>query len=181
MLLVAIANVVLGMAFALLARDRIRADGPFIGPAFLLVLLHAGGVVAPVALYFYTVHGAWAWHYLVDPDKVPGLAIFPLIISHGALVIAGWYGAATLLRNDRGRIALYATAGLGATLLVVALLLAHRLGTSSTYEGFHAGRGANLLDVALGYALIVSMMASAGSAGYVAAEIVRDARRVRAR
>jgi len=181
MLLVAIANVALGLALALLARDRIRADGPFNGPAFLLVLLHAAGVVAPVALYFYSVHPAWSWHYLVDPAKVPGLALFPLVIAHGALVIGGWYGGATLLRNDRGRIGLYILGGLGAVLLVLLLVLSRRLGTSATYADFKAGHGAGLLDVELGYALIVSLMATFGSAGYVAAEIVRDGRRVRAR
>jgi hypothetical protein len=66
-------------------------------------------------------------------------------------------------------------------LLVLLLVLSHRLGTSATYKDFKAGHGAGLLDVELGYALIVSLMATAGSAGYVAAEIVRDGRRVLAR
>jgi hypothetical protein len=181
MVLAAIANVALGMAFALLARDRIRTDGPFAGPSFLLVLLHAGVVVAPVALYFYLLHPAWWWHYLVDPDKVPGLAILPLVLAHGALVIAGWYGAALLLRTDRRPIVFYALGGLGLVFLLVLLLLSHRLGTGATYDEFHRGGGHDLLEVELGYALIVSSMAVIGSAGYVVAELVRDGRRVRAR
>jgi hypothetical protein len=181
MLLAAIANVALGMAFALLARDRIRAEGPFAGPAFLLVLLQAGVVVAPVALYFYALHPAWSWHYLVDPDKVPGLALFPLVLGHGALIVGGWYGAALLLRTDRRHIALYVLGGLAAAFLLGLLLLSHRVGTSATYAEFKAGRGHDLLDVELGFALIVASMAIAGSAGYVVAELVRDGRRVRAR
>jgi hypothetical protein len=181
MLLAAIANVALGMAFALLARDRMRADGPFAGPSFPLVVLHAAGVVAPVALYFYTAHAAWAWHYLLDPDKVPGLAILPLVIGHGALVIGGWYGVALLQRNDRRRYALYGLGGVALAFLVAAIVLSRRLGTAADYAGFHAGRGHDLLEVELGYALIVSLMATAGSAGYVAVELVRDGRRVRSR
>ena len=181
MILAALANVAFGMAFALLARDRIRADGPFLGPPFLLVVLHAAGVIAPISLYFYTVHPAWAWHYLVDPDKVPGLALVPLVVGHGALVIGGWYAGALLLRAERRRILLYALAGLGVVFVVAAVLLGDRLTQSASYRGYHSGNGRNLLDVELGYALIVSLMAIAGSAGYVAVELVRDGRRVRSR
>jgi len=42
---VALVNLLFGIGFALIARDRIKADGPFASPAFPLVVLHAGAVV----------------------------------------------------------------------------------------------------------------------------------------
>jgi hypothetical protein len=180
-LVAALANLVTGIAFALLARDRIRADGPFGGPAFLFVVLHAAVVVAPIGLYFVAVHPAWAWHFAVDPAHVPGLAIIPLVITQAALVIGGWYGAALLIRRDRRRFAIYALIGLLAGFGLAVTLLLDRLTTSATYQAFHAGRGAGFLEVELGWAVITSVMALVGSTGYVALELLRDGRRVRAR
>jgi len=180
-LVAALANLCLGLAFAVLARDRVRADGPFAGPAFLFVVLHAAVVVAPIALYFYAVHPAWAWHYWVDPAHVPGLAIVPLVVGHAGLVIGGWYGGAQLIRHDRRDLALYALGGLALTFVGVTVALAHRLTTSASYEAFHQDHGAGFLQVDLGWAVITSFMATAGSAIYVAIELLRDGRRVRTR
>ena len=181
MLVAALANLAMGMGFALLARDRVRADGPFAGPAFLFVVLHAAVVVAPIALYFYAVHPAWAWHYWVDPAHVPGLALVPLVVAHPALVIGGWYGAAFLLRRDRRDIALYAAAGLGASFVLAVLLLYTRLTTDGTFAQYHKGEGAGFLDVELGWAVITSLMAGTGSTVYVALALLGDGRRVRSR
>src|SRR5689334_8514307 len=76
-LVIALVNLLFGIGFALIARDRLKADGPFASPAFPLVALHAGAVVMPVALYFYSVHPAWAWMYWVDPHKLAGVAVVP--------------------------------------------------------------------------------------------------------
>src|ERR1051325_9357986 len=84
---VALVNLLFGIGFALIARDRIRADGPFAAPAFQLVALHAAAVVAPVALYFYAVHPAWSWMYWVTPGRLAGVAVLPLMVGHATLVI----------------------------------------------------------------------------------------------
>ena len=89
MLIAIFAELALGLAFAVAGRDRVRADGPSTSPAILLVLAHAGIITAPIALYFYVAHPAWTWHYLADPAKVPGLAILPLVIGHGLVVVGG--------------------------------------------------------------------------------------------
>ena len=180
-LVAALANLVTGLAFALLARDRIRADGPFGGPAFVFVVLHAAVVVVPIGLYFVAVHPAWAWHFAVDPAHVPGLAIVPLVVGQAALVVGGWYGGALLLRRDRRRLALYLLAGLVVAFGLSLTLLVDRLTTAATYTAYHAGRGAGFLEVELGWAVITSVMALCGSTGYVALELLRDGRRVRAR
>ncbi len=181
MLVAALANLAMGLGFALLGRERIRADGPFGGPAFLFVVLHSAVVIGPIALYFCAVHPAWVWHYAVDPGHVPGLALVPLVVGSAALVIAGWYGGAFLLRRDRRDIALYVLGGLGVTFALTTLLLYHRLTTDATYAQYHAGEGSGFLDVELGWAVITSLMATAGSGFYVVLELLRDARRVRAR
>jgi hypothetical protein len=181
MLVAALANLAMGLGFSLLARDRIRADGPFGGPAFLFVVLHAAVVIAPVALYFCAVHPAWAWHYGVDPAHVPGLALVPLVVGSAALVIAGWYGGALLLRRDRRDIALYVLGGLAAVFVLTTLLLYPRLTTDATYAQYRRGEGAGFLEVELGWAVITSLMATVGSAIYVVSELLRDGRRVRSR
>jgi len=178
---VALINLLFGIGFALIARDRIRADGPFSAPAFHLVLLHAAAVVAPIALYFYAVHPAWAWMYWVNPDKLAGVAVLPLMVGHAALVIGGWWVASLLLRAGYQG-ALFFIIGLVA-LVVIVLVVAGltRLGTAADYLGWQTHRRTSLFDVQLGWAFVVSLLALFGSAIYIAIELGRDGRRVRAR
>jgi hypothetical protein len=170
-----------GLAFALAGRDRIRADGPFAPPAFLLVLIHVGLVTAPVTLYFYAAHADWSWLYAVDPDDVPGLAIVPLVVGHALVIVGGWYLGAWLVRTDRLNILWYALGGSVAVFLVFFLLTFGRLSTATSYAGYLAGAHGGLMSVELGWALLVSVAASASAAGYVVIEMMRDSRRVRAR
>jgi hypothetical protein len=180
-LVAVVLHLAVGLAFALVARDRVKADGPFSLPAFYLVLMHAGGVVAPIALYFYAVHPAWSWMYAVDPAGVPALAILPLIVGHAVVEIGAFYVGALLVRADKRKPVMYAASGLGVLALIFALIWRARLGIDASYAGFQAGRGRELMEVELGWALVVSLLASAGSIGYVTIELMRDGRRVRAR
>ena len=176
-----LANLVLGLAFAWAGRDRVRADGPFAAPAFLLVLTHVALVTAPVTLYFYVAHPDWSWLYLVDPARVPGLAIVPLVVGHGLLVAGSWYGGALMIRLDRPRVLVWTIAGVGGAFLLCVGLFLPRLVTATTYAGWRAGATGRLMGVELGWALLVSIAATAGAAGYVIVELLRDSRRVRAR
>ena len=178
---VALVNLLFGIGFALIARDRIRADGPFTAPAFQLVSLHAAAIVAPVALYFYAVHPAWSWMYWVNPRKLAGVAILPLMVGHAALVIGGWYGAGMLLRRGHQGALLYGSAAIALTLLVLVVAGLPRLSTATDYPGWRAGQGTSLFAVQLGWAFMVSLLALFGSAIYVAIELGRDGRRVRSR
>jgi hypothetical protein len=178
---VAFINLLAGIAFAWIARDRIRADGPFAPQAFLLVALHAGMIVAPLALYFYLVHPEWAWLYLVDPAKLSGLAVLPLVVGHAGLVGAGWYLAAYLIRTDRKKPLLYTAAGTTLVTLIVIAISFGRLSHAATYPGWQLGAKVGLFDVELGYSVTVGMLGLAGSIAYVAVALVRDRRRVRAR
>jgi hypothetical protein len=170
-----------GIGFALIARDRVRADGPFSSPAFPLVSLHAAAIVMPIALYFYAVHPAWAWMYFFDPAKMSGIAILPLMVGHAALVVAGWYVSCLLLRRGFQIAVLYSGGVIALTLLVLVVSGINRLATAADYRGWVTKTGVGVLSVKVGWAFIVSLLAIALSGVYVAIELNRDGRRVRAR
>jgi hypothetical protein len=174
-------NCWLGLGFALCARERIRADGPFAFPAFHLLATFAGIVLVPITMYLYLAHPAWSWMYLTDPAGVPGLALLPLVVAHAGLPLAGWYVAARLLRSGRERILVYVVAGTPVVLLVATLLCWGRLGKYGSYAAFHEGRALSLMQVKLGYVMIGVMVGLAAAAGYLALELLRDSRRVRSR
>lgn len=174
-------NLLFGIGFALIARDRLKADGPFASPAFHLVALHAAAVVAPIALYFYAVHPAWAWMYWVDPAKLAGVFVVPLMVGHAALVIGGWYISALLIRKGLQGALIYAAGAVALLLLILIAVSIGRLVTAADYAGYPAHKGVSLLKVQLGWAFVVSLLAMFGSAIYVAIELGRDGRRVRAR
>lgn len=142
-----------------------------------------GIVLTPIALYLYVAHPAWSWMYLVDPSNVPGVAVVSLLVAHGGAVLGGWYAGARLVRagKKREQLALYALAA-GAVVVVVAVALAWgRIGRYGTYEEFHDGRALSLTEVKLGYVLVALTLGVAVAAGFVALELMRDSRRVRAR
>ena len=176
---VALLNLLFGIGFALVARDRVRADGPFAAPAFQLVMLHAAAVVAPIALYFYAVHPAWSWMYWVDPKKLAGVAVLPLMVGHAGLVVGGWYLAAIAIRRGFQNAVLYAGGTTALTLLVLFVAGSNRLFYAADFLGWQQQRGISLFAVQLGWAFVVSLLALFGSAVYVAIELGRDGRRVR--
>ncbi len=169
------------MVFALCARDRIRVDGPFSTPAFLLVLAFTGIVLLPTTCYLYLVHSAWSWLYLVDPAKVPGLAVVPILVIHGGMLIGGWYLGARLLRADKPSAVSYLAIGCAVLFVVLVAVFHARVGNYGSYEDFRAGRTFGLLEVKLGYVLLTLFMGIGVAAAFVALELVRDSRRVRAR
>lgn len=178
---VALVNLLFGIGFAVIARERLRADGPFTSPAFPLVAMHAAAVVAPIALYFYAVHPAWSWMYWLDPKKLAGVAVLPLMVGHAGLVIGGWYLSAVLLRRGFMNAVLYVGAALTLALLVLVVAQINRLRTAADYLGWQVHKGVSLFEVQLGWAFMVALLALFGSAVYVAIELRSDGRRVRAR
>lgn len=181
MLVAILVELGLALAFALVARDRIRADGPSAPPAFLLVAAHAAVVTLPVAFYFYAVQPAWTWHYLIDPAKVPALAILPLVVAHGLVVVGGWYLGAHLVRSERRRLHLYLLGAVGLAVVVAVAILFPRLTAASTYRGYQVGAIGRPMSVELGWAVLVATVATIAAAAYVGFELARDGRRVRAR
>lgn len=144
-------------------------------------MLHAAAVVAPVALYFYAVHPAWAWMYWVDPAKLAAVFVLPLMVGHAGLVVGGWYASALLIRKGLQGALMFVAGGVALTLLVLVIVSGNRLATAADYLGYDAKKGVPLFQVQLGWAFVVSLLALFGSAVYVAIELGRDGRRVRAR
>lgn len=174
-------HVGLGLAFALAARGRIRVDGTYASPAFAVTLAHVGLVVVPLAFYFYLVHPDWTWLYWIDPGGIPTLAVVPLVAAHGGLVIAGWHLGAQLVRRDRQRLAVWIVTGIGVALVVGSAIALPRLSAATSYAGYHHGQKKGLMSVELGWAVLVSLLAAAVTAGYTAFELSRDSRRARSR
>jgi 4-amino-4-deoxy-L-arabinose transferase-like glycosyltransferase len=170
-----------GLTLALLARERVRADGPLASPVFPLVLLHAAAVVLPTVTYLYAVHPAWSALYAVDPVAVPGLAAVPLVALHLAALLGGYVAAGRQLRAGRVRVVAGAAGAAWLLAVTLAVALRARLGVAAGYDAFHAGRGRGLLEVELGWALVVTALFTFGSLGYAALEVRRDARRLRPR
>jgi len=144
-------------------------------------VLHAAAVVAPIALYFYAVHPAWAWMYTVDPAKLSSVFVIPLMVGHAGLVVGAWYGSSILIRKGLSGALLYGAGALALFLLVLVVAGMSRLATAADYAGFTQHGGVSLFTVRLGWSFVVSLLAMFGSAIYVAIELGRDGRRVRAR
>ncbi len=181
MLIVALVNVLFGLGFALVARDRVKADGPFATPAFQPVMRPAGASAPPAALYSYPAHAAWAWMYWVDPDKLSGLAVIPLMVGHVGLVFGGWYAGAILIRHNAQGAIFYGGGAIVLVMLILLVLGIDRLATATDFIGYPRGAGISLFKVKLGYIYVFAMLALFGSAIYVSIELGRDGRRVRAR
>ncbi len=150
-------------------------------PAFPLVVLHAAGVVAPIALYFYAVHPAWSWMYGVDPQRLAGVFVVPLMVGHAGLVVGAWYLAAVLIRRGYQGALIYVTGAIALVLMIVLVAKLDRLLTAADYVGWQKQKGVSLFQVRLGWAFVVSLLALFSSAVYVAIGLGRDGRRVRAR
>lgn len=138
-------------------------------------------MVAPVALYFYAVHPAWAWMYWVDPSRLAAVFVLPLMVGHAGLVLGGWYLSSLLVRRGLPGALLYVAGAIA--LLALGLVAANisRLMTAADFPGYRQKTGVSLFNVQLGWAFVVSLLAMFGSAVYVAIELGRDGRRVRAR
>jgi hypothetical protein len=167
--------------FAVAARDRIRADGPFAQPAFTVVMLFTGVIIAPFTLYLYVAHAAWTWMYLLDPDKVPSLTLIPLLVLHGGMVVVGWYIGGRLVRASKSRVALYAAAATLLLLLLLVFPLWGRLGIYGTYDEYRERLALPLMEVKLGYVLVALMLGVAVAGAFAGLELLRDSRRVKSR
>ncbi len=119
--------------------------------------------------------------YWVDPAKLAGVAVVPLMVGHAGLVIGGWYGASILLRRGYQGALLYVAGAIALVLLVLFVSGFRRIATAADYLGWQAGQGTSLFNVQLGWAFVVSLLALFGSAIYIAIELGRDGRRVRSR
>ncbi len=169
------------MAFAVCAKDRVCADGPFAPPASYLLLMFLGLILAPTTLYLYAAHPSWTWMYLVNPQKVASIAILPLVVAHVGAVAFGWYLAARLIIGNQAKLATFLSGAGGLIVLIGVLLSWKRLGHYGTYTEFGDGRSLPIMDVKLGYVLVTLVIGTFAAATFLAVELMRDSRRVRSR
>ena len=176
-----IINCSLGLWFALSARERIVADGPWGNPAFPLVALFAALLIAPASAYLYLAHPAWSWMYALDPASVPRLAALPVTVAQFVAVVGSYYLGARLLRRGQTKALLYISLASGGILLLAGMLLRSRLFSYGAYQDYAAGQAQDLMEVKLGYVLVALTLGLSFGAGYVILELLRDSRRVRTR
>lgn len=138
-------------------------------------------ILIPCALYFYLAHPAWSWLYLVNPSRVPRVAVVTIVAAWGAAVIGAYYGGAWLLRNGKERVLLGAIAVGFALIVLLVILLRHRLLHYGSYEDFARGRALALAQVKLGYVLIAVVIGVCAATAFVGWELRRDGRRAAAR
>jgi hypothetical protein len=170
----------LGLLYAYLARERVRRDGIFCQPPFALVGTFALIIVVPAALYVHLVHPAWSWLYLIDPKRIPGLAIVSVVFLHIGALGAAYYATGRYLRSGRERdrrIQVGLLVG-AASIAVVFVLLRRRLLYYGTFGDFHSGRSLPVSEVKLGLVLVAMLVGILVAAGFVSWELWRDGRRV---
>ena len=147
-----------------------------------MVGLFAVIILCPATAYLYLAHPDWSWLYLVDPGRVPRLAVIPVVSAAAAALTGGYYGAARLLREVRDRRVVPALlGGVGVTVALAGFLLRGRLLAYGSYGDYHAGRALPLSEVKLGYVLVALLVGTGAAAAFVGWELWRDARRVTAR
>lgn len=134
-------------------------------------------MLVPTTFYLYAAHPSWAWMYLVNPDTIPGFAILPLVVTHAAMVGAGWYLGARLLILGRKTVVVSVAVGGALVSLMIVTLLWGRLGHYGSYMEFHDGRALPIMDVKLGYVLVAMALATIASASFMATQLIRDGRR----
>ena len=85
-------SVFVGLVFAACARVQFANGGSPWGRELAAVLSFEAIIVWPVALYFYLVHPAWSWMYLIDPARLPwGISVL-VLLAYVATLLGGYLG-----------------------------------------------------------------------------------------
>ncbi len=173
-----------GLVFGWCAQGRLRADGIWAQPAISIVAVFIGVIVAPSTLYLNVMYPDWSWLYTIDAGQVPALAIIPVLAASAGAVLGGYYGAARLVRADRGKWVLGGVGG-GAILIALVIVLASgRLFIYGSAADFHASPRRTIPlsgDKFVLIALVAVTIGVLASAAYVGWELWKDGRRAAAR
>src|SRR6185503_17402698 len=99
-----ILSVFIGLVFSACARVQFAGGGTPWGRELAAVLSFEGIIVWPVALYFYLVHPAWSWMYLIDPARLPWGIVVLVLLAYVATLLAGYLGGWALVRVGKEKI-----------------------------------------------------------------------------
>src|SRR5262249_5232624 len=133
-----ILSVFIGLVFAACARVQFAGGGTPWGRELAAVLSFEGIIIWPVALYFYLVHPAWSWMYLIDPARLPWGIVVLVLLAYVATLLGGYLGGWALLRVRKEKALYAALAVLGVTLIVFLIAARGRISHAGTYDEFHA-------------------------------------------
>jgi hypothetical protein len=170
-----------GVFFAWCAESRLRAEGIWAQPPLALVGTFFAIVLAPVSGYLYLAYPDWMWHYLLDGDRIPPLAVVPFIAFLAGALLLGYWAATRLAAKAGVRALIPAVVGTGSLVLILMVVLRRRLAVYGEYVDFHGGTALGLMQVKLGVALVPLVLGVVGSCAYVGWELRRDGKKVRER
>ncbi len=146
-------SVFIGLVFAACARVQFANGGTPWGRELAAVLSFEAIIVWPVALYFYLVHPAWSWMYLIDPARLPWGIVVLVMLAYVATLLGGYLGGWALVKMQRERLLFAALAVIGVALIVFLIVARGRISHTGTYDEYHAGHALNLGEGKLGWAL----------------------------
>ena len=119
--------------------------------------------------YFVTMHGDWAYLYLVRFSRIPSAVDLALVCLAAAQVPLGFALASPWAIAKRGPALLKVGAVLGALLVVACIVAARRLSVSASYAQYHAGFGVVPLGQSpLGRGVLLSWVALLAGYGWSA-------------
>ena len=151
-----ILSVFVGLVFAACARVQFAQGGSPWGRELAAVLSFEGIIVWPTALYFYLVHPAWSWMYLIDPARLPWGIVVLVLLAYVATLLGGYLGGWALVRVRKEKILFAALAVVGVGLVVFLIMARGRISHTGTFDDFHAGHALALGEGKLGWALAAS-------------------------
>jgi hypothetical protein len=148
-----ILSVFIGLVFAACARVQFAQGGTPWGRELAAVLSFEGIIVWPVALYFYLVHPAWSWMYLIDPVRLPWGILALVLVAYVATLLGGYLGGWALVRVGKEKLLFAALAVVGVGLILFLIMARGRISHTGSFDEFHAGRALALGEGKLGWAL----------------------------
>lgn len=129
--------------------------------------------------YLYIGHPDWSVHYFTDSRDLPiyGLA-FAIAAGAGCMLLT-WYIGSLFMQMEKRILAAALLALTGMGVAVCMLTMAERLTEYGSYQSFAENLTLGLMEVKLGYVLVVWLVGTAAAATFVCLELHRDARRAR--
>jgi len=164
-------GLLIGMSLAWLARAELaRSEVPLVLARPFLVAVGLGAIVyAPVVAYFVSMHGDWAYLYLVRFARVPSAVDLTLVLLAAAQIPLGFAVASPWAMARRGPALLKAGLVIVALVLVACVVSARRLSVSASFAQYHGGFGVVPLgNTALGRGVLLSWLALLAGYGWSA-------------
>jgi len=137
----------IGLSLAWSARAELaRSEVPLLlARPFLVAAAFAALVLGPVLGYFATLHGDWAYLYVVRWSRVPSAVDLLLVLFAAAQVPLAFAVAAPWAAAKRGAFVVRVSAVAFFVLVVLCAVFFRRLASSATYAQFHGGFGTSAI------------------------------------